>query len=156
MTTDTTQFVDLKNARYADQRAVMEEIVAAGHCPFCQDHWYKYNTPEATLKDGKHWFLVKNRWPYVNTKQHFLLITKEHIETFGELSDNARVELFELTDWAINEFTIPGGALAIRFGDTRHSAGSVQHLHAQLVHPDVENPDFENAPVRLRIGRGKK
>lgn len=153
-TTDDKRFVDIDNARYQDQREVMQKIIDEGHCPFCLDNWHQYN-PDPFLNEGEHWFLVKNKWPYVNTKQHYLLITKDHVESFAELSAQARDELFTLLDWAINEYNIPGGAMSIRFGDTHFSAGSVQHMHVQLIHPDIDADDFEKNPVKIRVGRGR-
>lgn len=149
------QFVDLDNARYEDQRQIMEEILKVGHCPFCQGNFEKYNT-EPYLKDGQHWFLTYNKWPYENTKNHFLLITKEHVEAFSELSPAASAELFELASWAIQEFKMEGGALALRFGSTDYSAGTVQHLHAQLIQPDIDAPNYNEKPVRLKIGKTSK
>lgn len=149
------KFVDLDNARYDDQRQVMEEIIRAGHCPFCQGNWQKYNqTPP--LQTGKYWFLTQNKWPYENTKRHFLLVTLEHIESFKELSPAAAAELFELSSWAIEHFNIPGGALALRFGDTDYSAGTIQHLHAQLIQPDIHLPNYSEKPVKLKIGKTRK
>ena len=152
---NTKQFVDLDNARYDDQRQVMEEIIKAGHCPCCPKNFIQYN-PDPFIREGEHWFLVPNRWPYENTKNHFLLITKDHIEAFSELSAAASAELFELAAWAIKEFDIEGGALALRFGDTDYSAGTVQHLHAQLIQPDIHLPNYSEKPVRLKIGKTRK
>lgn len=156
--TDTTKpkkFVDLENARYSDQRQVMETIIKEGHCPFCPGNWQKYN-PDPPLRVGKHWFLTKNKWPYENTKNHFLLVTHQHVESFKELSSEAAAELFELTTWAIEKFELAGGALALRFGDTDYSAGTVQHLHAQLIQPDIHLPNYSDNPVKLKIGKTKK
>jgi ATP adenylyltransferase len=153
--TSPTTFVDVSNARFDDQRQIMEEIVAAGHCPFCPENFGKYNK-HPYLKDGQHWFLTNNKWPYRNTKNHFILITKQHAESFAELSDAARAEVFELAAWAIDKYKIPGGALCLRFGDSNHSAGSVAHLHAQLIHPDIDAENYEEKPVRLRIGKARK
>ena len=148
------KLVDLENARYDDQREIMKQIQEEGYCPFCIEHYQKNN--EAILHEGEYWYFVKNKWPYENTKQHFLLITKKHIETFAELSAAARDELFEMSAEAIEKYKIPGGALALRFGDTDYSGGSVQHLHAQLVHSDVHKENYAEKPVRLKIGKVRK
>jgi hypothetical protein len=44
--------------------------------------------------------------------------------------------------------------MAMRFGETKYSAGTVKHLHAQFIVPDVDQPDFE--PVRIKIGSSTK
>ena len=143
------QFIDLNNTRFEDQRAQMEKILAAGHCPFCPENLELYHT-DPILKQGKFWFLTPNHWPYENTKVHLLAIATSHVEKLSDLPTGAGDELMELFSWAINEYKIPGGAFAMRFGDTRYSAGTVQHLHAQFIIPDVDKSDFQ--PVRFKIG----
>jgi diadenosine tetraphosphate (Ap4A) HIT family hydrolase len=85
-----------------------------------------------------------------------MFITNEHIESFAELSAVASAELFEMAATAIEKYKIPGGALALRFGDTDYSAGSVQHMHAQLIHPDVHKENYAEKPVKLKIGKVRK
>lgn len=142
--------VDLDNAREADQLEVMKRIIDDGGCPFCQENFYKYNL-QPTLKMGKYWLATTNQWPYDHTKHHFLLIHLEHIENITEMSSDAGAELIEMTKWLINEYQIPGGGLVTRFGDTNYSAGSVVHLHAQLIQPDLDDPDYK--PTRVKIGK---
>ena len=60
-------FVDLDNARVAEQRQVMEKIIADGKCPFCLENILQYHK-EPILKDGTHWILTKNQWPYRSTR----------------------------------------------------------------------------------------
>lgn len=142
-------FTDLANARFADQRQVMEENEAAGECPFCWENLHKYHL-EPIWKQGEHWLVTANHWPYNHTKHHYLFIYRDHIENPEGMSAAGAHELITLTNQLIKEFAIPGGGLFMRFGDTRYSAGSVKHLHAQLVVPDILAPDFE--PVRVKIG----
>jgi diadenosine tetraphosphate (Ap4A) HIT family hydrolase len=148
------KLVDLDNARYDDQREIMQKIQEEGYCPFCIENYLKNN--DAILEKGKYWYFVKNKWPYENTKQHFMFITNEHVEAFAELSPEASAELMNMAAKAIEKYKIPGGALALRFGDTDYSAGSVQHMHAQLIHPDVHKPGYSDKPVRLKIGKTTK
>ncbi len=142
--------VDLDNSRVPDQRKEMEEILASGHCPFCPEHLGKHH-PLPTLKEGKFWILTPNQWPYEHTKVHLLAIYRTHAEDLSDLDPNAGKELLELMQWSQNEFTIPGGGWVMRFGDTRYSAGSVQHIHAQCVQPDIHDPNYK--PVRIKIGK---
>lgn len=148
----TKTFVDLDNARVDEQRQVMQAIIAAGHCPFCLENLEKYHkTP--ILKTGQHWLVVQNQWPYEHTQVHLLLILKQHVEDISQLDPTAGQELIELAQWAQREFKIPGGALAVRFGDTDFSAGTVNHLHAHLIVPDIHHPDYKSKPVKLKIGK---
>lgn len=151
--THPTQFVDLDNARLGEQKQVMREIIAAGHCPFCLENLRNYHK-QPIIKETPHWLVTFNQWPYEHTKQHFLLIYKEHAEKLNELDPTAGQELIELVAWLEKEYQVPGGGWAMRFGDTNYSAGTVAHLHVQFISPDIEEDNFE--PVRLKIGKTKK
>lgn len=148
-----TKYVDLNNARLDEQKKVMKDIINADECPFCMENIRKYHKQEI-LKDGKYWILTYNQWPYDHTRIHLLLITKEHATTLAELDPQAGVEMIEMLTWAEKEFKALGGAIGFRFGDTDYSAGTVNHLHAQFIVPDIDEEGFE--PVRLKIGTKKK
>ena len=145
------QFVDMDNAREDDQRQVMQQIIEDAHCPFCMENLRKYHKQQI-LKDGKYWILTPNQWPYENTKLHLLAILKVHAEVLSEIAPEAGQELLELFAWVEKEYDVPGGGFAVRFGDTNYSAGTVAHLHAQYIVPDIEKPGF--TPVRVKIGKG--
>lgn len=148
----TSKYVDLDNARLDDQKKIMTDIIAAGHCPFCLENLKKYHKQEI-IKDGKYWILTSNQWPYENTKLHLLLISKPHAEKLSELDPQAGQEMIEFFAWAEQKYQIPGGGIGFRFGDTNYSAGTVKHLHAQFIVPDIEKENFQ--PVRLKIGKTK-
>jgi len=148
-------FVDLDNARVDEQRQVMREIEDADHCPFCAENLAKYHH-ESILKTGKYWLVTKNQWPYPHTKHHFLIISQTHVNKLSELDPEAGKELIELSAWIEQEFKIPGGGLVLRFGDTNYSAGTVHHLHAQIIEPDIHHPEFDEKPVKVKIGKTKK
>ena len=149
------QFVDFDNARYEDQALVMAESEAAGVCPFCPESLGKYHHSPIEW-EGSHWVVTKNGWPYVNTRVHLLAILKEHQESVDQLSDAAAAELFTALKWEIKEYQIPGGGLVVRFGDTNYSAGSVNHLHAHIIQPDITAPGYADQPVKVKIGKYKK
>ncbi len=144
--------VDLENARLDEQRQVMREIIDADHCPFCRENLEKYHK-EPILREGEYWLVTKNQWPYNFTRVHLLFIYKTHVTHLPEMAPAAGQELIELAQWAQAEYDVPGGGLAMRFGDTDHSAGTVAHLHAQFLVPDLEAPGFQ--PVRIKIGKSK-
>lgn len=148
-----SKFIDIDNSRVEEQKKVMNEILNQEHCPFCEENLRKYHK-QPILKETTHWIATKNQWPYDHTKYHFLLITKHHIVNITELDAQAAQELIELTSWLIAEYNIPGGGLAMRFGDTNYSAGTVAHLHAQLIQPDPEAEGYQ--PVRVKLGKYKE
>lgn len=142
-------FININNARLDEQKAVMEEIGQHHHCPFCRENLLKYHK-QPILKEGQYWLLTKNQWPYAHTLAHYLFIYKDHATHLAELTPEAGRELFQMAAELEKEQKFQGGGLAMRFGDTDHSAGTVNHLHAQLIIPDIDDPSFE--PVRLKIG----
>lgn len=153
MSDTSKQFVDLENARLDEQKKVMQDIITADECPFCTENLRKYHKPPI-LREGKYWLVTTNQWPYAHTQLHLLFILKEHAVSITEIPADAGAELVEHAQWAAAEYDIPGGGLVMRFGDTAHSAGTVAHLHAQLVVPQLEDADFE--PVRITIGKKRK
>lgn len=146
------QHVDVDNARYEDQRQVMEDIMAEGHCPFCEENLKKYHK-QPILKEGQFWLVTTNQWPYAHTQQHFLLIYRQHVVNLAGMDPEAGKELVELAQWLEKEYQVEGGGMAMRFGDTDYSAGTVAHLHVQFLQPSITDPDFE--PVRIKIGKDR-
>ena len=144
-------FVDIDNSREEDQKQVMEDIISAGHCPFCEENLRKYHK-QPILKEGRYWIVTDNQWPYKNTKVHLLIIYKKHATDLSQLDPKSGRELLELVAWAEKEYQIPGGGWAMRFGDTNYSAGTVNHIHVQFIQPDISAPDFK--PVRIKLGKG--
>ncbi|MDO8510166.1 MAG: HIT domain-containing protein [bacterium] len=145
-------FVNIGEARLPEQKSVMEQIIKDGVCPFCPENLRRYHK-EPTLREGKYWLLSKNQWPYEHTNAHFIAIHKEHIEHIKDLAPEAGAELVVLFAWAAREYNIPGGAVAIRFGESEHGnyGSSVLHLHAHLIQPDLENPQGEK--IKFKIGQ---
>jgi diadenosine tetraphosphate (Ap4A) HIT family hydrolase len=149
MSNNKNNFINLNNARQDEQIAVMQEIAKEGHCPFCEENLRRYHQ-QPILKEGRFWLATLNQWPYPHTKQHFLLIYRQHATCLAELDPAAGEELFTFARELEKEYQIAGGGLAMRFGDTDFSAGTVNHLHVQLIAPDALAPDFE--PVRVKLG----
>ena len=147
------EFVELGNARKKEQIQVMQQIVVDGVCPFCMDNLARYHK-KPILKDGKYWVLTENQWPYENTKHHWLAIYKEHVENVADVPAEGLKELMGLFQEIIKDYTVEGGGIVMRFGTPELSGGTVLHLHAQMVVPDLNSPTYE--PVRIKVGRSKK
>ncbi|MCE9643878.1 HIT domain-containing protein [Candidatus Parcubacteria bacterium] len=135
-------FLFLENARVEEQKGVMHQILKDGVCPFCADHLETYHK-KPIHAEGKYWILTENQWPYDDTKNHLLAITKEHVESLSDLDPQAGAELFDLFRKAMKEFSIDGGTLAMRFGTIARPASTVRHLHAHLIEPDSSKPDHK-------------
>jgi len=146
------EFVNLDNTKYRPggiYGKVIDQIRQDGVCPFCPDSLLKYHK-NPILKEGTYWLVTNNMYPYEGTKYHALLVHKTHITSLSEVSSEGWTEFKTLLDWFVKENKIPGGAVLLRFGDTRYTGASVQHLHANLVSPDETNKDRK--PILARIG----
>lgn len=134
------KFVDKRFAKSADYGKVISEIESTSKCPFCKENFKYHKNP--ILKTEGEWLITKNSWPYENTEHHFILIGEKHKENFSELTIEDLSSVKKLIDWAVEEFKIPGGGLAIRFGDTGHTGSTVCHLHFHLIVPKKsDNPE---------------
>ena len=143
-----SQYLNMDNARHDDQREVMQASADAGVCPFDEEHLPTYHkTP--TMRQGKYWTITANQWPYEYTRVHLLAIARLHVESIEDLPEGAGEELFDHVRWAIKEFKIDFGGLAMRFGDVRHNGASVNHLHAHIIVPAKDKP--ADAKVKFKI-----
>lgn len=143
-----SDFVNLDNARFADQRNVMEDIINDGVCPFCAEYLAKYHKKEI-LRTGRHWLLTYNQWPYDNTKLHLLAIAKYHAIHLSDMKPGAAEELFDLLKWAEINFNVSYGGVCMRFGDTKKTGATVDHLHAHLIVPEENLP--KDKKVRFKV-----
>lgn len=142
-------FVILDNARTQEQRLVMDEILQKGECPFCRGNLPNRNE---VIKKGNYWFLIPNLWPYDNTRIHLLAIHEQHAESLGDVPSEEWWDLFQLLRWAENEYKIRGGCIGIRFGDPSLNAGTIRHLHAHLIVPEItDTHDQDYKTVKLKI-----
>ncbi|HEY4518324.1 MAG TPA: hypothetical protein VJG48_01730 [Candidatus Paceibacterota bacterium] len=150
------QFANVAHSRTEEQKQVMEDILAKGHCPFCPEQLEAYHK-EPLLKDGKFWILTKNQWPYEGAKLHLLAIAKKHAAKLCDLEEGSGNELLDLLTWAEKEFEIPGGSFFIRFGDTDYTGATVQHIHAQLIssEPRLDEGGKENDKLKVKLGYKK-
>jgi ATP adenylyltransferase len=134
-------------ARSDAQRREMEDLDEAGVCLFCPEHIDKaVNKLEF---ETEYWMVKKNDYPYENTNLHLLLIPKAHVATVSKLPKSAQQEFMPLVFRCESLYQLGSYAIALRSGDMRYNASSIQHLHAHLVTGDVDNPDHQ--PVRVKL-----
>jgi len=142
--------VDPHYAKSGEYREVLEEIADGKQCPFCpgQLHWHK----EPILKEENGWLITKNSWPYQNAAHHFLLIGRTHHDRFDELTAADWETIRTLINWAIAEFKLPGGGIAMRFGQTSHTGATVVHFHIHLIVPKLDPETGRAIPTSFPIG----
>lgn len=126
------QNMNMRNARFDEQREVMRRVGGNGACLFCPGQLAKCHTQEI-LYQNEHWLLTYNQRPYKNTELHLLAISKQHVNSLNEMRTGAGEALFDLLKWSEDYFGIDHGAICIRFGDIRFSGATVGHMHAHLI-----------------------
>lgn len=127
--------VDQKNADIVsrgDYAKTLKGILAAGFCPFCEEHIFKYHTRPLLFKN-RSWIVTENAWPYEGTKKHLLLITRKHVESIASLSPAAWNDLQTAYKKTIRLLNLRGATLMLRSGDTARTGASVGHLHAHII-----------------------
>ena len=155
MSDSTNRFIQMSSVRREDQRPVMEEIQRQGHCPFCRENLELYHK-NPILREGKYWILTENQWPYEKVKHQLLAIYKTHIEHITEMDPEAGSELIQMFAEQAKERKIEGGGVAIRFGTSEHGnyGSSVNHIHAHLIEPDLEQLG-ETEAWKFKFGQPK-
>lgn len=147
-----SDFVNSENTKHRPDGAygkVIEEIKKDGVCPFCPENLAKYHK-KPILAEGKFWRLTENMYPYEGTKYHLLLIHREHVKDFDEITPEAWGETHHLVNEYFKQEKIPGGAFLMRFGDTKYTGASVSHLHINVISADIDRDDRK--PILARIG----
>jgi diadenosine tetraphosphate (Ap4A) HIT family hydrolase len=144
--------VDLGNANVVvrgDYIKVIEEIIAGGFCPFCEEHIFTHHR-QPILQKTEHWLVTENAWPYKGTRHHFLIIARGHVEKTEDLSAAAWIDFHEVYQWLIKSYGLAGATLMIRSGETMVTGASVNHLHAHLI---VGNPRAKDSkPIKALVG----
>jgi dihydrofolate reductase len=140
-------YIEMENCRTDHQKRIMQEILEAGHCPFCPENFTRWHKPRI-LREGEHWIVSYNQWPYTNASVHLLLVLKTHATDMASVPTGAGEEYFEHLKWAEKEFGITGGAQWNRFGDPMVTGATVRHLHGQLVEPSP----LAREPVLIYVG----
>ena len=148
MSSNKSEFVNLANARNGEQKGVMKEIAKEGHCPFCTENLAKYHKNHIE-REGAHWLITKNQWPYDYTEVHLLAILTYHAEDVSGLKPGALDELQSHLEWAVKSYGIAAGGLAMRFGGIDSNGASVRHLHAHIIKPDPSRK--KDQKVRFKI-----
>ncbi|MEX0930058.1 MAG: HIT family protein [Candidatus Paceibacterota bacterium] len=141
--------VNSDNARGQEQRKELENIKKKGFCPFCDRTYIEKEHKKPILIETDHWLVTENRWPYAHARIHLLLIHKDHIITLADMSLGAWNDLHGLLSKIPTVVDLPGGAFMMRFGDTRYTGGTVDHLHAQII---SGSPAQDSPPVMARVG----
>lgn len=127
------QVLTLSRCRTFEQYMSMYEDYRSGVCPFCDPLDPVKN---AVVHENATWRMWHNPFPHAGTKVHLVMASRRHIAPDGEITLEDMMAAGELFLWARREFKIEGGGFAMRFGSPWLNAGSVLHLHANILVPN--------------------
>ncbi len=127
------QVLTLSRCRTLEQYVSMYECYRSGACPFCDP---LDSVKNRVIRANAMWRMWRNPFPQVGTKLHLILASHRHIGPDDEITSEDMTAAGELFLWARAEFKIMGGGFAMRFGSPWGNAGSVLHLHANVIVPD--------------------
>ncbi len=130
-----TRLVYPENARNEEYRRQLEEILAAGVCPFCPEHLGTYKS-EPIIIEGLFWRVTKVD-PHVSYEKsgalgHIMLVCRFHVRFETELTIEAMAEFHEFKRRITKELGLPHCTLIMHEGGPA-TGQTVAHLHAQLV-----------------------
>lgn len=142
--------VNIDSAKSDEYREVLRKILADGKCPFCEENFNYHGEPILWMCGD--WFITWNKYSYKEADKAFLILnTKKHAEKYSDFGPEDHLAIETLANWAIQEFQIQGGAVAMRFGEPKFTGATVRHLHAHLIVPKI-GPDGKAIPVYFPIG----
>jgi len=96
------------------------------NCPFC-DYLDKQNIVE----ERTNLLVIKNKFPYLKTEDHLLIIPKRHIRTWKELTVEELREFSEVISLYLDRWYLLLGRQFIKKWCRNHA--SIWHLHIHLI-----------------------
>lgn len=123
------QVITLMNCRGFEQFKSMLEDYAAERCPFCALNPKK----NRVLYTSEGWRVWENPFPLKYTDLHLIMAPIDHV-TVPTGPDWRSIG--DILEWATEKYSIEGGGFVMRFGTPKFNAGSVLHLHGNLIIPN--------------------
>ncbi len=143
----------LEGCRSYVQYHNMREQFETGTCPFCTvDRMVNTIKWEDGLAQG---WAVPEAFMRKELAHHIIITPKRHVRFETELTDAEVLAMHHIkVHLAKFEFEIPGGIVAVRIGDMCLNAGTVPHLHYNIMVPngtgEVKIPVFKDPKDRAK------
>ncbi len=141
------KFIYPPNARKQEQLDIMIEKEKNGIDPLDPKYIDQENQP--TLFETEYWNVSKNRFPYEGAQEQFLIVARNPIYKIEDLTEEMRLDLFNIWERLKEEYNMDGGAFCFRYGNPAKSGASLKRLHAHLIMPK------EDEKVRFPVGGHK-
>ncbi len=147
------QVLTLTRARKYKQYLAMIEAYKKGDCVFCDPLGEK----NVVLHAADGWRIWENPYPEPNTSLHLVLAPARHIDTDRLPGVEEFIAVGKLFAWAVERYSnrLIGGGVLMRFGSPEFNAGTISHLHAHIMVPDLNGEvrlPLAKAPDRVALG----
>jgi len=129
---DQEDIGSLQNTRTFPQYCEMVRKILAGECMFCELD-QKLNK---VVFENDRWRAWRNPYPQEFTAHHWIIAHREHLTHLRDVTSADGRDLFEILSRLAEPKEIYGGGVLMRFGNPLLNAGSVRHLHVNLMVPD--------------------
>lgn len=104
-------------------------------CPFCPAELNRRGRKPITSTHG--WSIFANEFPRSDTERMLLIIPDHHIVRQGRATIHDFTKMGFLFQDVVDSL-IPDGVLVMRFGNPLYHAGTIPHLHANIIRPTPE------------------
>ena len=108
-------------------------------CPFCPAELKRRGRNPLAFTQS--WALFTNEFPRDDVENMLLITPHRHVVDPRMLSENDMWDVGLLFREVIH-LHVPDGALVTRFGDPKYHAGTIPHLHANIIRPTPEGGCF--------------
>lgn len=138
----------LNESRTYRQFLSMCQMAMTGTCPFCPENLDPQLNKIIFNIEG--WRCWENPFPIKHTRRHVILSPERHVTHLDQLTEREnKLRAYVINDVLCSEVgaDILSGAIVTRFGKSRFNAGSVSHLHTNIIMPD------ETGEVRITLAK---
>lgn len=139
------------NVRSDEQKKLMLEAQEKDICPFCPEGIIKIHK-QLVEKETKNYIITKSAFPYKGTKNHLLIIPRNHSAI---ITEEGWQEVFVLYSWAILKYQIDGGTLMMRFGSMAKNGSSIEHIHLHIIQGESSDEDTDVEGIKVKVGYKK-
>jgi diadenosine tetraphosphate (Ap4A) HIT family hydrolase len=103
------------------------------YCPFCETEHVR--RARRTLQETPDWRLIENEFPNPKTQRMLLIVPRSHVTSLADLLLDDYMQIGVLLRFCHDVLGIKSGGILWRFGDPHLHAGTVEHLHINVIEP---------------------
>lgn len=144
------QILSLVNSRSYSQYCEAINAFLAGKCIFCDPLGPKNQILHTTDGGELAWRVWRNPFPLKHTSHHLVMAPVRHITDPKDVTLDDWRRQGEIWLYARDQLGIVAGASVGRFGSPEFNAGSILHLHYNIIVPDG------TGDVQITIGKSPR